>query len=100
MSLPREHEIELSPVFLRRRALRGPVGRVVKLVGHMRRPEAADVAVEDVALHRLAESGGAAVLVGLPSGREHQRAPERALRLRLLWRCPPQSADVSSGLAY
>src|SRR5438128_7191506 len=59
IALSREYEIELAPVFLSRRALRGPVGRVIELVGHLRRTEAADVAVEDVALDRLAQAGGA-----------------------------------------
>src|SRR5215207_5177788 len=49
----RKHEIDLAPVLLRRRALGGPVGRVVQLIGYLRRPVAADVAIEQVALHRL-----------------------------------------------
>ena len=61
--------------------LRGPVGRVIELVGHLRRPEAADVAVEQIALDRLAQPGGAAGAVGLPARREHERAAEREMRL-------------------
>src|SRR5215831_12314858 len=83
MRLPRKDEIELAPVLLRRRALRGPVGRVIELVGHLRRPEAADVAVEDVALDRLAEAGGAAVRVGFPPRGEHERATEWEMRRHL-----------------
>ena len=40
--------------------LDGPVRRVVELIGHLRRPVAADVAVEQVALDRLTQSRGAA----------------------------------------
>src|SRR3954451_7942643 len=77
MASSREHEVKLPPVLLRRCALRRPVGRVIQLVGHLRRPEAADVAVEDVALDRLAEAGGAAVRVGLPARGKDQRAAKR-----------------------
>src|SRR5689334_21245670 len=61
MRLSRKDEIEFAPVLLRRRALGRPVGRVIQLVGHLRGPEAPDVAVEDVALDRLAQSGRAAI---------------------------------------
>src|SRR5947207_5099952 len=95
IALSREHEIELAPVLLGRGALRRPVGRVIELVGHVRRPEAADVAVEDVALDRLAQTGGAAGRIRLPAGREHQRAAKREVRLRrLLWRPLLQRDDV------
>src|SRR6185436_3502792 len=77
-----EHEIELAPVFLRRRALRRPARRVVQLIGHVRRPEAAQVAVEDVALDRLTETGGAAGRIGFPAWRERERASKRNVRLR------------------
>src|SRR5438309_606511 len=84
-SLSREYEIQLAPVFLRRRAFCGPVRRVIELVGHLRRPEASDMAVEDVALYRLTQSGGAARLIGFPARREHERAAEWEMRLcRLL----------------
>src|SRR5437660_2213214 len=81
-----EDEIELAPVFLRRCAFGRPVGRVIELVRHLRGPEAADVAVEDVAFDRLAESGGSARLIRLPAWREDERAAEREMRLRLLRR--------------
>src|SRR5262245_37995625 len=42
----RENEIDLAPILLRGRALRGPVRRVIQLVRHLCRPVAADVAVE------------------------------------------------------
>src|SRR3954468_17252296 len=67
MASSREHEVQLPPVLLRRCALRRPVGRVIQLIGHLRRPEEADVAVEDVALDGLAEAGSAAVRVGFPA---------------------------------
>src|SRR5439155_16570119 len=80
----RKDKIEFAPVLLRRRALRRPVGRVIELVGHVRRPEAPDVAVEDVALDGLTQAGRAAGLIRRPSGGEHERAPEREVRLRRL----------------
>src|SRR6185312_2312028 len=46
----RKHEVDLPPVLLSRRAPARPVRRVIQHVRHLRRPEAADVAVEDVAL--------------------------------------------------
>ena len=54
---------------------------MIELVGHLRRPEAPEVAVEDVALDRLTETGGAAGRVGFPSGIERERAAERKVRL-------------------
>jgi hypothetical protein len=39
------------------------------------------MAVEDVALDRLTEAGGAAGRVGFPSGIERERAAERKVRL-------------------
>ena len=81
-------EIDLAPVLLGGGALGGPVGRVIQLVGHLRRPVAADVAVEQIALDRLAQAGGAAGAVRFPAGREHQRAAERKVRLRRLLRRP------------
>src|SRR2546421_12175823 len=76
----RENQIDLAPVLLRRRALRRPVGRVIQLVGHLRRPVAADVTVEQIALDRLTESGSTAAAIRLPARREHERAPEREVR--------------------
>src|SRR5664279_2037569 len=54
----REDEIDFAPVLLGGRALGGPVGRVIQLIRHLRRPIAADVAVEQVALDRLTEPRG------------------------------------------
>src|SRR5579871_1364979 len=34
-----EDQINFAPVFLSRSAFAGPVGRVIQLVGHLRRPE-------------------------------------------------------------
>src|SRR6478672_13736984 len=79
----REDEIDFAPVFLRRGALAGPVGRVIELVGHLRRPVAADVAVEEIAFDRLAQSGGAAGAICFPPRREHERAADR--KVRQLW---------------
>src|SRR5262245_40497781 len=53
---------------------------MIELVGHLRRPVAADVAVEQIAFDRLAQSGGAAGAIGLPSRREHQGAADRKMR--------------------
>src|ERR1043165_416448 len=54
MASLRENQIDLAPVLLGRSALRGPVGRVIELVGHLRRPVAADVTVEQIAQRRHA----------------------------------------------
>src|SRR2546427_3487804 len=89
-----EDQIELAPVLLCRRALGRPVGRVIELVGYLRRPEAADVAVEDIALDRLAQARRAARRIGLPPWREDQRTAEREMRLRrLLRRGPLEGGD-------
>src|SRR5437879_486126 len=44
----REDQVDLAPVFLRRCALACPVGRVVELVGNLRRPVAPRVAVKQI----------------------------------------------------
>src|SRR3954468_18024329 len=62
----REYQIDLPPVFLRGCALRRPVRRVIELIRHLRRPVAADVAVEQVAFDRLAQTGGATGAIGFP----------------------------------
>ena len=67
--LVREDQIDLPPVLLRGGALRRPVRRVIQLIGHLRRPEAAHVAVEQIALDRLTQSGRAAVAIRFPAGR-------------------------------
>src|SRR5262245_48408512 len=78
----RENQIELAPVLLGGRALARPVGRVIELVGDLRRPVAAVVTVEQIALDRLAQTGGAAGAVRFPAWREHQGAPDRKVRLQ------------------
>src|SRR5215204_575111 len=72
-----KYEIYLAPILLSGRTLSRPVGRVVVEVGYVRRPEARDVAVEQVALHRLTEPRCPARRVRLPARREHERAAER-----------------------
>src|SRR5262245_50586298 len=84
--LLREDEIDLSPVLLRRRALGGPVRRMIELVGHLRRPVATDVTVEEIALDRLTEPRGAARAIGLPAWREHHCAAQRNMRRTRLLR--------------
>src|SRR5207249_12263176 len=76
----REHEIDLPPVLLRGGALARPVGRVIQHVGYLRRPEAADVTVEDVALDGRVESGCPARLIRFPAGREEGGASQRKMR--------------------
>src|SRR4051812_45218663 len=92
----REDEIDLAPVLLRRGALAGPVRRVIELVGHLRRPVAADVTVEQIAFDRLAQPGGAAGAIRFPARREHQRAADRKVR-QLRHPGPLQRDDVLIG---
>src|SRR5687767_2390909 len=92
----RKNDIDLPPVFLRGRALLGPVWRVVELIGYLRRPETAQMAVEQIALHRLAQSSGSAGAVDFPAGREDGRTPEGNVRaLRLLWHTRRQRDNVA-----
>ena len=63
-----EDQVDLAPVLLGGRALVGPVWCVIELVGHLRRPVASDVAVEQVAFDRLAQARGTASAVRLPTG--------------------------------
>ena len=65
-----------------------PVGRVIELIGHLGRPVTAHVAIEEIALDRLAQSRRAARAIHFPSRREHGRAPERNAR-------PPVAAAVA-----
>jgi hypothetical protein len=67
---------------------------MVELVGYVRRPEAREVAVEDVALHGLTEARGPALGVDLPPWREHERAAEREVRSVLLVGRRAQTDDV------
>src|SRR6266446_6341681 len=70
--LLRKHQIYVPPVLCGAGAFAGPAGIVVQMIRHLRGPEATDVAVIDVALHRLAESGSSPGRVDFPSGREHE----------------------------
>src|SRR5688500_7438366 len=79
-----ENQVDLAPVFLRGRAGAGPVGRVIELVRHVCRPEAAEVTVEQVSLDGLTQARGAAAAVRLPAWREEERAAERDVRPRRL----------------
>src|ERR1700680_3721258 len=76
----REDEVELAPVLLSGCALARPVGCVIELVGDLRRPVAADVAVEQIALDGLAQTGGPAGALRFPPGREHERAADGKVR--------------------
>src|SRR5579862_1933180 len=81
-----EHQIEILPIFRRGGAIDSPVGRIVQMIGNLRRPIATHETVVDVALDGLAESGGAARRVHFPTGSEHQRASHRDVRaLRIRW---------------
>src|SRR5262245_29374835 len=55
---------------------------MVQLIRHVRRPEAAEMTVEDVALDRLAETRSAAGGICLPAWRERQRTAQRKVRPR------------------
>jgi len=50
----RKYDVHVAPIFGRRGALAGPVGRVVEMVRNLGRPEAGCVAIVDVAFHGLA----------------------------------------------
>ena len=63
---------------------------MIQLVGHLRRPEAAHVAIEQIALDRLAQAGGAAGAIGFPSGRKDQRATR--------WECAAARAAAAARL--
>ncbi len=76
----RKNEVDLAPVLLSRGALLRPVRRVVQLIGHLRWPEAPEMAVEEIALDRLAQPGGAAGAIDFPARREDRRAAERDVR--------------------
>jgi hypothetical protein len=51
------------------------------------------MAIEQVALHGRAQTGGAAAVIGLPSRREDKRTAERDVRLRRLLRRPLLECD-------
>src|SRR4029077_8229322 len=51
------------------------------MIGDVSGPEASDVAIEEIALHGLAETGGAAGGVDFPAGIENERAAHRDVGL-------------------
>src|SRR5688500_3918216 len=63
-------EVDLPPVLLRGRARPRPVRLMIQLIRHLRRPVAADVAIEEIAFDRLTESRRAAGAIGFPARRE------------------------------
>jgi hypothetical protein len=69
-----ENDIHVAPILGAYGAFTGPIGRIVQMVGDMSGPKAGDVAIEEVALNRLAEAGGAPRGIDFPSGEEHERA--------------------------
>src|SRR5262249_12681697 len=85
----RKDEVDLAPVFLRGGALARPCRRVVELIRHLRRPVAAEVAIEQVALDRLTEARRTARAVHFPARRKHRRAARRHVRTWRLLRWAP-----------
>ena len=81
---------------LRGGALARPRRRVVELVRDLRGPVAAEVAVEEIALDRLAESRRAARAIDFPARRENRRAAERDVRPGRLLRRPLLRATTSA----
>src|SRR5215472_13016093 len=77
-----EHQIDIAPVFGGAGALAGPVGIVVEVVRNLRGPEAAQIAVVEIALERRAQAGGASGGIDLPARRENQRAAQRDVGTR------------------
>ena len=69
-----EDEIELAPVFGGHGTFAGPVWIVVQMVRHLCGPTATQMAIEQVTLDGLAETGRAAGNIHFPSRREIQRA--------------------------
>src|SRR5262245_57172384 len=55
---------------------------MVQLIGNVRRPEATEMAVEDVTFDGLTQSRRAARRIGLPAREKRQRATERKVRRR------------------
>src|SRR5258706_5810494 len=77
-----ENDIDIAPILSAYGAFTRPIGRIVQMIGDVRGPKASDVTVEEVALHRLAQAGGAARGIDVPSGQENQRAGHQYVRLR------------------
>src|SRR5258707_14553262 len=75
-----ENDIDIAPILSAYGAFTRPIGRIVQMIGDVRGPKASDVTVEEVALHRLAQAGGAARGIHFPSGKENQRAGHRDVR--------------------
>ena len=88
-----KYQVDFAPVFLRGGAAARPAGRVIELVGHLRRPVAADVAVEEIAFDRLAQSRRAARAIHFPSGREHRSSSQAECAARLLRRLTALQCD-------
>src|SRR5215510_6847599 len=82
-----EDQIEITPVFGGSRAFAGPIRIVVEMIGHLRGPETSDVAIVDVALHRLAEPGRTTGRIHFPTRRKRKRAAHGNVRpgRRLRW---------------
>src|SRR6516165_10439430 len=65
-----EYDIEIPPVLGRGSALRGPVRRIVQMVGNSCRPVTTHEAVIDIPLDRLAQTSSPPRGVHLPAGCE------------------------------
>src|SRR5262249_10323233 len=65
------------------------------MIRHLRRPEATDVTVIEIAFDRLAEPRGSTCCVAFPSGREDQRASHRIMRPLLRRRTLLKSNDIA-----
>src|ERR1700760_749232 len=70
----RKYDVEGLPVFSCQSAFARPIRRVVQMVRNLGRPEAGDVAIVDVAFHRLAESCCATGGIDFPSRGEDDGA--------------------------
>src|SRR5437016_2632562 len=76
-----KYDIDFAPVVRGRRTLVGPVRRVVQMVRHLCGPATTQMAVKQVTLDRLAETGSAAGHVHFPPWREVQCASHRVIDL-------------------
>jgi hypothetical protein len=80
-----ENDIDVAPILCAYGAFTGPIRRIVQMIGDMRGPKAGDVTIEEVALNRLAEAGGATRGIDFPSGEEDERAAHGYVRLGTGW---------------
>src|SRR5258708_19009894 len=80
-----ENYIDVAPILSAYGAFTRPIGRIVQMIGDMRGPKAGDVTIEEVALHRLAQAGGATRGIDFPSGEEDERAAHGYVRLWTRW---------------